>query len=77
MRSTHASPLLPLAWGFLGLVPLPLCALIFAADSQLARRTEIALATVFFVFAIIFFVGARWESNRVDQDVGDTNEDEA
>lgn len=71
------SPLIPLAWGFLALVPLPLCALAFAGDSELAIRTEIALASVFFVFAVLLFVGARWETNRTQGDAGDSGEGDA
>lgn len=67
------SPLAALAWGFVALAPLPLVALFFAGDSELARNAEIGLALCFALFAAVFFVAARRdESSGVEA----TDEDE-
>ena len=59
MASRSTSPLLPLAWGFVALVPVPLASLLYAESESLAQRSELILAAIFVGFAGLLFFGAR------------------
>ena len=61
-----ASPLVPLAWGFVALFPLPLVAMLFTQPEQeLERKIEYVMAAILlFAAALLFAIDVRAQRRR-------------